>query len=196
MVPQIRESAHCSGNSADEWRTALEPERQRLGHLKKFQNFHQSSYIVSERRKVLFDDQIDVYEVERIDEKYHKSLWFSESELDGFEKKYYERASRKHSAAEKDARAYNHVRRVVFHHKAYKQMGDYDMKKELDYLSSQSSQCSKDLSRKSATHVEKEVRKYYQEECSKRSSRRTSKQKQSGLDYYMSKLYDLYRQRP
>jgi hypothetical protein len=189
MVPQIRESAYYNDNANQDWLLALGPERQRF-QQKEFHDFPTPSNIIAQRRKVVFDDQVDMHEVDQIAKKYYDSVWFSESELFSFEQKYNERASRKRSAQERDARAYNHTRRVLLHHKAYKEMGDCGMKNGLENISLQSSESCKELSRQDAIQVEEQVRRYYYDRT---PSKRSSVTQQSGFDYFMNMFFDLYR---
>jgi hypothetical protein len=192
MVPQIRESAYHIDHANQDWLLALGPERQRF-QQKEFNDFHTPSCILAHRRKVVFDDQVDVHEVDQIDMKYYNSVWFSESELFGFEQKYDERASTKRSAQERDARAYNHSRRVLLHHQAYKQMGDCGMKNGLEYISLQSSKSCKELSRQDAIQVEQEVRRDYDRKPSKKSSVKQQSGFDYFIDYFMNRFFDIYR---
>lgn len=188
MVPQIRESAHYINDQ--DWLSRLGPERrfqQQKDFNNNFNDINPPSYILVQHRRVVFDEKVDVHEVDQIDKKYYNSVWFTESELTSFEKKYIERTSRKRSQ-ERDSRAYNHVRRVLCHHKACKQMGDYDMNNGLEYISTQSSENGKKLSLQDAARVEEEVQRYYKDKSSKSASR---KNRQS-FEYYMNILFDLY----
>jgi hypothetical protein len=180
MVPQIRESAyHVSTYDYDWLIGALGTEKQRFEEK---DDFCPPPYVLVRRRSVMFDNRVDVFEVDKIDERHKDSLWFTEEELDGFAQRSDEREFKKRSSQQLDARAYNHSRRVLLHYKVCMEMGD---SKGLDYISRQSSKKCKALSRQNAIRVEKAVKKYKTESGLKSSSF------QKGLDYYMNRLYDL-----
>lgn len=154
MVPQIRESRYNIESYFN-----LDFLDSRLQQSSKSKNFCPPSYIYIERRRVSFDERIDVFEVEMINEKYHDSLWYSDEQISTFSRRSSERNS-KSSLKERDARSYNHTRRVLFHHNAYRQMGDKDDIHGLEYISRQSSMSSKRESRIAAMKVEKQVKRY------------------------------------
>lgn len=191
MVPQIRESAYHVSNYDYDWLLgALGPEKQHFQQKEFYpqEDFYPPSYILVGRRKVTFDDQEDIFEVEKIDPCHHGSCWFTEAELHTFATKAADRESRKRSLQERDARAYNHSRRVLLHHKSCKEDG---FSKALEYISRQSSEKCKELSRKDAARMEKAVKKYNTrmpvEEHLKQDS-----SFQTGIDYYVNRFFDMF----
>lgn len=157
MVPQIRESHyHLDNYFSFDFLALPSPEK---SHQPNKAVFQPPSYIIIEHRKVNFDDNVDVCDISRIKEKYHKSLWYSEEEISKFSERKSEKDSQK-SQTRRESITYNHSRRVLFHHNAYKQMGDEDRTHGLEYISKQSSKNSKRESRKKALKLEMEVKRY------------------------------------
>lgn len=107
-------------------------------------------FIIVGRRKVSFNDRVDVFEVERLSETDNGSSWYSEHELSKFTRRYSKGLSTQ------NARSFNHTRRVLLHQNAYKQMGTKDHI-SLDGISRECSQGAKLRARKKAHAVSMEV---------------------------------------
>ncbi|CAJ1957120.1 unnamed protein product [Cylindrotheca closterium] len=182
MVPQIRESIHYQHDEEPVWLSVFGSERKSVSKELR-SDFHPPSYIIVQQKRVLFDDNLDIFCVDRVSGKYHDKVWYSEAELASFEERYIAKAGKKRSLRERDARAYNHSRRVLLHHRAYKEMGDYNKANDLEYFSSQSSQSCKDMCRKQAKRLEKEVRSIQSESDEQTTSSST------GLEYFIEKVF-------
>ncbi|KAL3944589.1 MAG: hypothetical protein SGBAC_001355 [Bacillariaceae sp.] len=181
MVPQIRESIYHQHDEEPAWLSVFGSDRKPISKGL-ISDFHPPSFVIVQRKRVLFDDNLDICNIDRISEKYHDRVWFSEAETTAFEQRYMAKAGKKRSLKERDARAYNHSRRVLFHHKAYKEMGDYNKANDLEYISLKSSQSCKDLGRKQARRLEKEVRSFQTESDARTTSSAT------GLEYFIEKV--------
>ena len=182
MVPQIRERVHYQHDDEPAWLSVFGSDRKPMSKELR-SDFHPPSFIIVQQKRVLFDDNLDVYNVDRISGKYYDRVWYSEAELSSFEERYIAKAGKKRSLKERDARAYNHSRRVLLHHRAYKEMGDYNKANGLEYFSLQSSQSCKDICRKQARRLEKEVRSFHSE-----SDERT-RSSSTGLEYFIEKVF-------
>lgn len=182
MVPQIRESIYYQHSEQPAWLSVFCSDKKPLS--KEFiSDFHPPRFVIVQPKRVLFDDNLDVYNVDRVSDKYYDRVWYSEAELASFEERFIAKAGKKRSLKERDARAYNHSRRVLFHHRAFKEMGDHNKANELEYLSLQSSQSCKDMCRKQARRLEKEVRSFQ----SGLDERTTSSS--TGLEYLIEKVF-------
>lgn len=180
MVPQIRESIYYH-QEEPAWLSNFGSDRKPLSK-ESISNLFPPTFVIVQQKRVLFDDNLDIYNIDTISEKYHNRVWYSEAELAEFEDRYIAKAGKKRSLKERDARAYNHTRRVLFHHRAYKEMGDYNKANDLEYLSLQSSKSCKDLCYRQARRLEKEVRSFRSE-----TEKRTTSS-QTGLEYFIDKV--------
>jgi hypothetical protein len=108
-------------------------------------------FIIVYCRKVSFNDDVDVIEVEKLSETENGLAWYREHELSKFIRLY-----SKDSSFTRNARSFNHTRRVLLHQNAYNQMGAKHQQ-GLDVISRECSKNSKLQARKTALAVAMEV---------------------------------------
>lgn len=123
--------------------------------LEESKRFCPPTVIFLGRRQVSFDDKVIVVEVERIPESEKGSTWYSAEDRSEFTKRH----SKRHGLDEQHARSYNHIRRVLLHQNAYKQMGTREYT-GLDVISRQCSRHTKIRARKTAEAVAMEVKRW------------------------------------
>jgi hypothetical protein len=111
-------------------------------------------YIFLRNRSVSFDDNVDVFEVERPSEREARDVWYTEQELARFPRRS-SRDPRSRSRIQ-DAVTFNHTRRVLLHHRSYRKMGTKDSN-NLDAISRESSNRSKLQAHKAAIKLAKQV---------------------------------------
>ncbi len=109
-------------------------------------------YIFLRNRSVSFDDNVDVFEVERPSEREARDVWYTEQELARFKRQ----SSKDPKSRTKDAVTFNHTRRVLLHYRSYIKMGTKDSN-TLDVISRESSHRSKLQAYKAAIKLAKRV---------------------------------------
>lgn len=95
-------------------------------------------------------------EVDRVQELDVYKVWYNDAELELFRKKS---SSKDPKSSSRDARVFNHIRRVLLHQEVYKQMGSEDQI-VLSAISRELSKPARNKARKSADHIAKEVESY------------------------------------
>merc|ERR1712232_726677 len=103
-VPQIRESIYHQ-HEEPAWLSNFGTDRKPLSK-ESISDFYPPAFVIVQPKRVLFDDTLDIYNVDAISEKYHNRVWYSEDELTAFEERYIAKAGKKRSLKERDARAY------------------------------------------------------------------------------------------
>jgi len=114
-------------------------------------------FIVLGRRKVSFSDEVKVLEVPKPSTREIKTLWYSDHDMDSFERKY----SRELDYDTQSSIAFNHTRRVLLHQEADKKRGSRHSE-GLYFISRECSKASRMRARKKAHVLATEVARWSQ----------------------------------
>jgi len=108
-------------------------------------------------RKVLFSDTIAVHDVEVVPTRRKRKLWYNEKDFDAFQAEFEKEDP---DAGTREAVAFNHTRRVLLQHRAYKSMDDENVE-GLVAISEESSLNARAKARHQALQLEEEVKSLF-----------------------------------